>query len=131
MEQAELPDRLLKITSALRCWRQSVLPVPCPAAACPPLQPPPPTPPHNSTRHWLLDCEIGGGGGGNATGSRRCEPDVEVRTERGRRRGSGERMFARGEAGGRSGICAAERGKRGGEVGERNNAGGRLISHLR
>uniref|UniRef100_A0A671UKF5 Uncharacterized protein n=1 Tax=Sparus aurata TaxID=8175 RepID=A0A671UKF5_SPAAU len=70
---------------------------------------PPTTPPaHNSTRYWLLDCEIGGGGG-DATGSRRCKPDMEVRTDRGGWRGSGERTFARGKTGGRSGICAAER----------------------
>lgn len=74
---------------------------------------PPTTPPaHNSTRYWLLDCEIGGGGG-DATGSRRCKPDMEVRTDRGGWRGSGERTFARGKTGGRSGICAAERSKRG------------------
>lgn len=37
---------------------------------------------------------------------------MEVRTDRGRWRGSGERMFARGKTGGKNGICAAERSKR-------------------
>lgn len=63
----------------------------------PPLPPTPSTnpPTHpptlNSTRHWLVDCEIGdGGSSGDATDSRQYEPDTEVRTDRGRWRRSEE-----------------------------------------
>lgn len=57
----------------------SIPPAPSPAAACP-------RPARSSTRHWLLNCEIGGGG--DVTESMPYELVTGVRTDRGRWRGS-------------------------------------------